>query len=113
MSRIRPWRSSKAPAIGLTSRPGRMLASVTAPASEGDWYSVRVNRTRATLTIDWAIRARIIEVRIRGSHGTPSRARYEGSEADMTGGEGGCDAAVSGRPLGSAPPAPLTTGSDR
>ena len=75
MSRIRPWRSSSAPAIGLTSSPGRMLASVTAPASDGEWYSVSVKRTSAMLTIDCEIRARIIEVRIRGSHGTLRSAR--------------------------------------
>ena len=45
------------------------------PAGDGEWYSVSVNRTIAMLTIDWAMRARSIEARIRGSHGTLSSAR--------------------------------------
>jgi hypothetical protein len=52
-----------------------MLASVTIPASVGDPYSSSVNRTIAMPTIAWATRDRIIAVRIRGSHGTPSSAR--------------------------------------
>jgi hypothetical protein len=42
-----------------------------------------VKRTIAMATIDWAIRAIIIAARIRGSHGTARRARYEVSDAGL------------------------------
>ena len=46
-SRIRPWRSSSAPAIGLTRRPGRIEARVTIPVNAGEPYSISVKRTIA------------------------------------------------------------------
>jgi hypothetical protein len=78
---MRPWRSSSAPAIGLTSRPGNTLANVTIPASAAESNSSSVNSTSAMLTIDCATRAICIDSRTRHSVGTRSSARYDGSSA--------------------------------
>ncbi len=77
--RVRPWRSSRAPAMGATSSPGKMLANVTRPASAGESYSARTKSTSAMLSIDVAMREICIERRIRPSRGIVNRARYEGS----------------------------------
>ena len=77
--RVRPWRSRSAPAMGATTRPGKMLANVTTPARAGESYSVRTKRTSATLTMDVATREICIESRIRPRRGIASRARYEAS----------------------------------
>ncbi len=59
--------------------PGKIEANVTIPASAGEWYSASTNRTIATPTIDWAIRASVIDVTTRPSPGTRNRARYDRS----------------------------------
>ena len=61
--------------MGLMTRPGRMLASVTSPASGGESYSSSVNRTSATPTIAPAMRASCIEATTRARYGMASRAR--------------------------------------
>src|ERR1035437_9725321 len=75
--RTRPWRSSKAPAIGLTTIPGAMLAKATRPASWGELYRCRAKRITTMLTMEWAILAICMASRTRPSEGTASRARYE------------------------------------
>ncbi len=62
---------------GLFDDPGKIEANVTRPASAGESYSARVNRTSATPTIDWAIRASCIDAMTRPRVGTWRRARYE------------------------------------
>ncbi len=61
--------------MGLATRPGKMLAKVTTPASPGESYSARVNSTRAIPSMDWAVRAICIETSTRPRVGTRSRAR--------------------------------------
>jgi hypothetical protein len=51
-NRVRPWRSSNAPAIGLTNRPGRILKNVTMPANVVELYAVSAKSTIVMETID-------------------------------------------------------------
>ena len=73
--RTRPWRSRRAPAMGLTRMPGAKLAKATRPASEAEPNSASVKRVRATPPIDCAVRDRKSETTMWDIEGSASRAR--------------------------------------
>ena len=72
---MRPCRSRSAPAIGLMRSPGKMLANVTRPANAGEPKRSSVKSTRATPTIDCAMRATCMLTSTRARVGTRSSAR--------------------------------------
>ena len=73
--RTRPCRSSRAPAIGLTTIPGARLANVTMPASAGDSNTASEKRMSAMRTVCCARRDRNSDANTRGIEGTANRAR--------------------------------------
>ncbi len=75
ISRVRPWRSSSAPTIGLMNSPGATLAKVTMPARAGEPNRWSVNSTRATPSMLPPMRLSAMPSRIRPSVGISSSAR--------------------------------------
>ena len=75
MRRTRPWRSSSAPAIGLTRTPGAKLAKRTRPASVADPNSASVNNVSAMPPMACAVRDRNSEATMCDIEGSASRAR--------------------------------------
>ena len=61
--------------MGAISRPGRIEANVTMPASDGESYSASANSTIATPNIVWATRASCMDATTRPSWGTAKTAR--------------------------------------
>jgi hypothetical protein len=74
---VGPTRSSNAPAMGLTRRPGAIAAKVSQPASAGEEKRARTNRTRVRPNMR-AARRDSVAARIRGDRpGIDIKARYE------------------------------------